>query len=284
MNNKIAFFGASITQQKTGYVYCFQNLNSELKILQHGYGSMYLHDAAICYIDEVIKNHPDVCFIDWFSPACYRPPEKMKDYLDAIIEKLFSINCHPVFLFFYRKNMDKGWFDMFNYAKEYASDYKINSIDLSCINNADECLRDNIHTNEYGSERYAKIINDEFHKMIFLKNNKSISKNKYSNIKYLDVNQTYTEELQIKSDGQSSIIAILQNIGTYTQDIECINNNHKYIIKVKDQWSEGYERETMKINIEHFSRSIKFLIPKESKLIVKKIFYIGDDIHTHIGD
>jgi len=275
---RIAFFGASITQQKTGYVHWFKNLNPDLDIYQYGYGSMYIHDAGICYIDEVIKNNPQFCFLDWFSPACYRPPEKIKDYLDAIIQKLFSIKCRPIFLFFYRKNMDNGWFTMFDYLKNYANMYCINFIDLSRIKNADDCLRDTIHTNEYGAQVYGDIINSQFHNMNFIENNKIIQQNKYSNIKCLEINQTYKHILTIHSNNESSIVGILQDIGPYTQDIDCIYNDKKVTIPVKDQWSEKYERETMKITVDKFYHALCFKIPEGSKLVIKKIFYIGDEI------
>lgn len=273
---KIAFFGASITQQKTGYVHHFKELNPSYNIQQFGYGSMYITDAGICFIDNVIDQKPDYCFLDWFSPACYRPPKKIKDYIDAIIEKLFKIECHPIFLFFYRKNMDNRWFEMFDYIKEYGKNLNINNIDLSKIKNPDQYLRDTIHTNDHGSEKYANLINKEFNKMIFLKSEKNITKNKYSEIKCLNINKVYTNEFQIKSDGESSIIGILQNIGPYTQDIECISDNQSFTKKIKDKWSERYERETIKIDIEKFSGNLKFIVPENSKLVVKKIFYIGD--------
>ena len=182
----IAFFGASITQQKSGYVHWFKKLNPNYNIQQFGYGSMYITDAGICFIDDVIAQKPDYCFLDWFSPACYRPPEKINEYLDVIVEKLFNINCRIIFLFFYRKQMDPGWFVMFDYLKEYASNYGINYIDLSKLEEADQYLRDTIHTNDLGSKKYGEIINATFHSMKFKDDNISPKSNKWNNIFYIN--------------------------------------------------------------------------------------------------
>jgi hypothetical protein len=275
--NKIAFFGASITQQKTGYVHCFKQLNPQYEINQFGYGSMYITDAGICYIDDVINSSPNYCFLDWFSPACYRPPEKIKEYLDAIIQKLFSINCQPIFLFFYRKDINNGWFYMFDYLKNYAHTYNINVIDLSKIENADDNLRDSIHTNELGAKNYGTLISNEFHKMQFRTTELSITPNCYSVVKSLECQIEAKEYLTLKSSGCSSIIGILQNIGPYTEHVEYTLDNKEYKIELKDKWSEQYEREVIKLNIDQFCGSITLEIPDNTKLVFKKIFYTGDN-------
>ena len=67
MKNKIAFFGASVTQQQNGDWQYFANLNPQFDVRPFGNGSMHLNDAGICYIEDVIKFNPQWCFIDWFS-------------------------------------------------------------------------------------------------------------------------------------------------------------------------------------------------------------------------
>ena len=63
---KIAFYGASVTQQRNGYVECFSKLSKD-KVLKFGFGGMQLSDAGICLIDKFIEIRPDICFVDWFS-------------------------------------------------------------------------------------------------------------------------------------------------------------------------------------------------------------------------
>jgi len=275
---KIAFFGASITQQKTGYVSVFKELNKNYDIQQFGYGGMYITDAGICFIDDVVSEKPDYCFLDWFSPACYRPPNKINEYLDVIIEKLFNINCHPIFLFLYRKQMDPGWFIMFDYLKEYASNYGIKYIDLSKLEEPDQYLRDNIHTNDLGAKKYGEIIYEKFNSMKFEDHRVSPRPNKYSNLFYINTNIEAKEYIRLKSFGCSSIVGILQKIGPYTEDVFCSNQNLMSTISLKDQWSEKYERQTIKFSVNNFCEELTIKIQKNKELKWEKLFYIGDDI------
>lgn len=274
----IVFFGASITQQKLGYVHSFKKLNPTYSIQQFGYGGMYITDAGICFIDDIICQKPEYCFLDWFSPACYRPPEKIEEYLDAIVEKLLNINCHVIFLFFYRKQMDPGWFQMFDYLKQYANQYNIVCYDLSNLSDPDQYLRDNIHTNSLGSEKYGQIIHNNFHSTIFTKNIVIPKKNKYSTILNIDANIIATKYIKLISLGQSSIIGVLQKIGLYTEDVSYTYNNENYLISLKDKWSSQYERSTIKISINNFCEEIIIQIPEGKQLIWEKLFYTGDRI------
>lgn len=275
---KIAFFGASITQQKSGYVSRFKELNPNFEINQFGYGGMYITDAGVCFIDEVVSTKPEYCFLDWFSPACYRPPEKIKDYLDTIVGKLLDIDCCPIFLFFYRQKMDPGWFEMFDYLKAYAKQYNINHIDLSKLPDANKYLRDSIHTNELGGKKYGEIINQEFHSMLFKESHTKPKQTRFRKIHSLSTPITATQYINLKSDGCSSIIGILQNIGLYTDDVKCFNQNREYVISLKDQWSEKYERSTIKFAFDNFYGDLSIKIPDNKKLVWEKIFYIDDII------
>jgi len=273
----IAFFGASITQQKSGYVHYFKELNPSYNIQQFGCGGMYITDAGVCFIDDVISQKPEYCFLDWFSPACYRPPEKIEEYLDAIIEKLLSINCHPIFLFLYIKHMDPGWFEMFEYIKDYGVKYNINYVDLSKLQDADQYLRDNIHTNELGSKTYGEMIYKQFCSMSF-KNKNTPQKNKWSKIHCLDSKIVAQNRIVLKSSGCSSIVGVLQNVGPYTGSIKYLNQNQSYVVQLKDQWSEKYERLTIKLGINDFCGELVIEIPENEKLVWEKLFYIGDDL------
>ena len=43
---KVNFFGASVTQQKTGYAQQFKIMNEQFYVNIYGYGSMHLYDAG----------------------------------------------------------------------------------------------------------------------------------------------------------------------------------------------------------------------------------------------
>lgn len=56
MNNIISFFGASTTQQKSGYaIYLIGKLGEGTTTFIHGYGGDHIDSAGICFIDEVFK-------------------------------------------------------------------------------------------------------------------------------------------------------------------------------------------------------------------------------------
>lgn len=274
----IAFFGASITQQKTGYVSYFKEINKNYVVNQFGYGGMNIRDGGIIYIDGVIRSNPQYCFLDWFSPECYRPPAKIEIYVDVLVEKLLSVDCYPIFLFFYRKDMDKGWFEMFEYLKNYGTKYAINSIDLSRLENASEYLRDSIHTNDLGSEKYGSIISKQFHSMTFQKSSLVPEKNKLSRINSVYVGIVAKEYVKLKSSGCSSIVGVLQKVGPYTGGVICCSGTEESVVDLQDKWSERYERETIKFTIDNFCGELEIKIPEGKKLMWEKLFYTGDPI------
>jgi hypothetical protein len=95
----ISFFGASVTQQQTGYVYEFTKLLLNGNVNKYGYGSMHLKDAGICFIDNALQNKPTYLFIEWFVTG--HTDTCCDVYLDTIINKCANINCVPVCLYFY---------------------------------------------------------------------------------------------------------------------------------------------------------------------------------------
>jgi hypothetical protein len=274
----IAFFGASITQQKSGYVSCFKQLNLNLIVNQFGYGGMNIRDGGIIYIDGVIRSNPNYCFLDWFSPECYRPPKKIEIYVDVLVEKLLFVDCYPIFLFFYRKDMDNGWFDMFEHLKSYGQKYAINSIDLSKLENASNYLRDSIHTNDLGSEKYGSIISETFHNMTFQKSVIIPERNRLSRINCIDLGIVAKEYVKLKSSGRSSIVGVLQKVGPYTGGVICISGGGESVVDLKDRWSERYERETIKFNIDTFCGELVVRVSESNKLVWDKLFYTGDPI------
>ena len=152
----ISFFGASVTEQsKPGYTGIFKELikNSNINCFKdinihiHGYGSMHLFNAGIVFINEVIQNKPDFCFIDWFSTRVIL--ENPMIYLDTIIYKLIlnNSNCKICFLLFDRLNICQDRLKMYDKIKNYAKQHNIYYIELYNIKDTSEILRDYVHTN-----------------------------------------------------------------------------------------------------------------------------------------
>ena len=181
-------------------------------------------------------------------------------------------------MLFHRKQMDPGWFVMFDYLKAYASNYDINYIDLSKLEEPDRYLRDTIHTNDLGSKKYGEIIYKQFYSMNFKNKINTPRKNKWSKIYCLDSKLIAQKHIVLKSFGCSSIVGVLQNVGPYTGSIKYLNQNQSYAIQLKDQWSERYERLTIKLGINDFRGELAIEIPNNEKLVWEKLFYIGDEV------
>ena len=160
----IAVFGASVTQQKNGYATKLQKyFNHPIKVF--GYGGMHLNNAAICFIDEVIAPKPSYCFIDWFSSEYISINDEAVQLIDILINKCSSINCKPIFLFFPRKDDIPVRNDFYLFCKSILNKRKIFFIDVGAeieTHDINKVLRDTIHTTEYGSNLYGKVIYEKF--------------------------------------------------------------------------------------------------------------------------
>jgi len=304
----INFFGASVTAQKIGYVYEFNkliehnNINN-YNITSNGYGSMHIIDAGIIFINDILKLSPDICFIDWFSTGYLDTSEDLFIYIDTIVNKLLSNNCIPIFLLFDILKIENSRLIMYENIKRYAKKYNIKCIELYNINNINELLRDDVHTNDNGSKYYADYIylqfnnymtennlitNNEIKQMInniYINNIPPI--NKYNNIQKIDVNKTVYSNLTLNGNGE--IIGIYQQLGPYSGLIEIKSNDYTKIINIWDRWCH-YERNNFKLSFQinnnltlrilndDFDKSKCNNIidwPDQHKIIIYGIYYIG---------
>jgi len=252
---KIAFFGASVTQQKTGYVHYFSK-KTECSIFQFGYGSMHIHDAGICFIDKVIEHGPSYCFLDWFSPGIekYNKQNLLVQTL-TLVKKLYQNNCIPVLLFFpindpnnsMEKRIEIYDFIIQNvcvlYDVPYIEVYKhLNTTNFSLF------LRDTVHTNNTGSEIFSNIIADIFakEKSNWIIDNEILKFNSiFEDIKCLDVNKYIYDHLTIT--GKGKILGVYQTVGPFScyfeqnidNKIEIKTNKDKYCYYVRDTIAHG---------------------------------------------
>lgn len=285
---KISFFGASVTKQKNGYAHYLSiklNVNSEC----FGYGGNHLSDAGICFVDNIVKYQSNFCFIDFFSTSYIKTTNDTIDYLDAIVYKLTNIKCKLIFLFLPRDD-HQSRIPFYNFVKKYLDSKKLYYIDLNeYISYSSEICRDSVHTTDIGSEKYADLIYSQFIK------NKSkiilplgVKKNKYDEIKKIDVNQIFQSEVILR--GNCTIIGFYMMIGPKSGLIKI--NNIKYNI-----WDVHchYERETFKLNdlVVNDQLKIEVLhddfdhstcrrpiidVPKIKELNIKQIYYIGSNL------
>lgn len=241
----ISFYGASVTQQKSGYAVKLRSkLKEDVKIF--GYGGMHLNDAAICYVDKIVAMQPELCFIDWFSTAYIEKNDSTIDYLDTIVEKFTKINCKLVFLFFLNAD-HKNRISFYSFCKKYLINKGIAFCDLNeFIDESSELLRDNVHTTEYGSEKYSEIIlkflrENRYSIKVAVKPKKTI----YSEISEKKINRIYTKNLKLSGNGK--VIGFLLTIGPHSGLIKVINKEHVTNFNTWDQWCH-YNRKHFNIS------------------------------------
>jgi hypothetical protein len=262
---KLAFFGASVTAQKEGYVDIFQALDviQKFEITKYAYGSLHIRDAGICFIDDVLSGNPNYCFIDWFSTGYIPSESELIVYLDTFRDKFINNSCQIIFLFLSgsEEHMSDKRINMYNLAINYAKKYNIPYIDLrKRVKDlpTKDLYRDTVHTLEFGSKIYGEFIYQTFLEKILPFNNlnfSDISKTKYSNIQKIPIDsETIYEEISII--GSAEIIGLFQNIGPYSGKIELIvDDTEKSIQDLWDCWCY-YEREVLKITKEFKSKLV----------------------------
>lgn len=300
MKEKIAFFGASVTQQVDGYWKYFSINNPNFDVKNFGYGSMHLNDAGIVYVDEVLSYEPNFCFIDWFSTG-YIEYEKenfedMKKYIDAILYKFLSKNIQLIFLTFpdvslnSRTNKPVNKKDIYKKLNGYIRSFGVPTIDISeTFDDLSIILRDGIHTTQQGSIMYSEKITDEFLNTIYHKSKIVYNypeKNKYCEVKKLEINTKVYKELVLEGNGE--VIGISQVVGPYSGLLD-INGK---IFNNWDRWCY-YERPmvnlkfdvlnncVIKIIHEDFDRSLcqnNSDWPMTKMLNLNTMYYVGESI------
>jgi hypothetical protein len=265
----ISFFGASVTAQGTGYVHEFKKLvEKDITVYQHGYGGMHISDAGIIYIDEVLKNKPNICFIDWFSTGYLVKKIDFLPYLDTIITKFSDNKVKLVFLFLPRNPFEELRDIMYKDAKEYLTECNITYIELDEIYNnlkkniviENDIMRDSVHTTDLGSKNYAEIIFNYFTTNI---NNLQVCsklpvRNKYYDIKsiHFDSPITVTNEYEI----QGSVSYIRFSINKCPNNGIILLNNKQY--NTWDQWCY-YSRKSLTGTLPTFENNLVIKITKK---------------------
>jgi hypothetical protein len=289
----IAIFGASVTQQKTGYAYELRTkFNCPVKIF--GFGAMHLSNAAICYLNKIVLERPSYCFLDWFSTGYNFTNEKTILYIDTIIYKFSEIQCKLIFLFFPYRNSNKKE-EFYSFCKSVLRRRGIEFIDLThnlMKQDLDEILKDDIHTTELGSKLYSELIYSRFEK---IKDRISIpveiAPTKYVHIKKISINRAFSKKIQLY--GNCEIIGFLLTIGPHSGIVKIENRKETQIQNTWDKWCY-YQREQFDLGMEitgkakvsilqnNFDTSscrkpYNFEIEKK-KLIVHEIFYVGESL------
>lgn len=291
---KIAFYGASVTQQRNGYVDYFAKL-SKAKVLKFGFGGMHLSDAGICFVDKVIAERPDICFVDCFSTGYMNQDEKFNLYIDAIVEKLQKINCRTIFLFFpQNKDLEiSDWKSFYQICKNYLKNQGVERVSVDEILEQypiEEILRDEIHTTKNGSRLYAEEI------FSYLQRSKQLSKanvkpNIYSSLSVLPVKRSFYQEVVL--EGNCYIQGFFLRIGPWSGVVEISTGASLKKENTWDRWCY-FERDHFSFNLQIEGKAT-FKISDESfdtsackddfdfskygkKLVVHEIYYYGGNL------
>lgn len=295
---KIVFFGASVTQQKHGYVDEFAKLNCKIKVIKRGYGGMHLSNAGICFIDEILKLKPDICFIDWFSTSYNGCDGDAKIYLQTILQKLSLINCRVIFLFFPYlecEGKDKFYIAM----KEYLREYKKEMVLVDEMVEKEEwrnLLRDTIHTTSSGSKRYAEIVNDYLRlQPKETRTFENLEVTQYSEIKKLKVKRAFEKKVMLRSNRTCYVVGFRNIIGRHSGIVEIKKTGGTVEKNLWDRWCY-YTRRHLDLTLlidepteiiisdKLFDTSLcdkKVDFNVKKKFVIDTIYYIGDELKIY---
>lgn len=169
---KVCFFGASVSEQNrhhttkeiTGYVtYLSEVLASQYNwdISKVTSGSNTIDDAGVVYVHRVIELKPDVCVLDWATPAGDSCDLKS---IEFIYSELLSNKIIPLTVIFPRTDRDQSLTPMSLMLQNFCNIYSLPFVDLSKLIDKSELnsiLRDTVHTNIEGAKKYADILMKE---------------------------------------------------------------------------------------------------------------------------
>ena len=282
---KIACFGASVTQQKTGYWYYLQKL-FKTNINIYGFGGEHLVYGGVVHINKVLYHNPSLCFIDWFTTGYKNTDEETILALDTIKYKFTINNCKIIFLFFPRKDHNEIT-TFYNFIKKYLHSNNISFIDLNnYLKYSDKIIRDVVHTTNYGAEKYAKIIFTHYNSKN-IKTPINIQKTIYSDVKELQINKIFKKELELT--GNCNVLSCGVIIGPKSGYLQI--NNSKCLLW--DRWCY-YTRNATKLNffvknkckitildekIDYSSCKNDFKFENNNfELNLISIYYIGDSL------
>lgn len=272
---KLAFFGASVTQQKEGYANYVKTKRPDIETSIYGFGSMHIYNAGVCFIDEVLKNNPDICFLDWFSTG-YKSND-MSWYLNTILYRFAQHGCHVVFLFLDRHPMEDERLAMYGNAKKYCAENGIAYLDIYNNPNVEELLRDAVHTTAKGSQVYGDRI------LTFLDTFDTtrpfpvhIKPTSLCNIQSVAMDTIVREQMEFSGEGK--LIGIYMSVGPYSHKVDVLNGTDTKEYTIRDEWCH-YERQTFHLSLINFSGKVVIRVVDSYGIYCLKphtVYYTGN--------
>jgi hypothetical protein len=245
---KFFFYGASVTKQtgESGYIPKLkQLLDGYAFIDSKGFGACHLDDAGFYMTNEVINASPDVCILEWNTTGLN---EFNSHKLRSILLEISSRNIPIGLLILPRIGNDT------NITKnrpaemqihEISEKYGVPLLDLRFNLDLKNCLRDDVHTNDYGADSYAQSIaswirNTNFNLSIFPQDWITLPKISINEGYEISKNKKIEIDFKIENYPISEICFEL-TVGPSIVDIEVVTHDQKIHKSFLDPWCY-YER------------------------------------------
>lgn len=165
----IVFFGASVTEQHvhnatgevSGFVTYFERHLAEgldVKVSRVSAGSSDLTDAALVYVEDVIALKPDVCILDWVTPALTSCDPR---FIQQVYFRLMEHGILPVTVIFPRRDRPQRELPITREMSALCQAYDLPFFDATPLlkkHGVDTVLRDVVHTTPEGARIYAEAI------------------------------------------------------------------------------------------------------------------------------
>lgn len=171
MSNKrrVVFFGASVTEQDvhhatgelTGYVTYFKkHLAEDWDVQRVSAGSSSIADAAIVYAEQVVALKPEICVIDWVTPALTDCDPRL---VRQLYYRLMQNGILPVTVFFPRRDRIQSTIQIAREMAAICAEFDLPLFDAQSLvdkHGIDTILRDTVHTTKDGARIYAETMAD----------------------------------------------------------------------------------------------------------------------------
>jgi hypothetical protein len=165
----VVFFGASVTEQHvhsgtgelSGFVTYFERhfaAGLNLKVSRVSAGSSDLTDAAMVYVEEVIALKPDICILDWATPALTECDPR---FIHQIYFRLMAHDILPVTVIFPRGDRAQRDIPITREMSGLSQAYDLPFYDMTPLLKTygmDVVLRDVVHTTAEGARIYAEAV------------------------------------------------------------------------------------------------------------------------------
>lgn len=248
---KICFFGASVSEQHihsvtneiTGFVTAFKESNLKYNICRVTSGSNSIDDAGIVYVHKVVNEQPDICIIDWATPASINCNQKS---ISHVYGELIAAGILPVTLILPRSDRNQKDTPIYRLLYDYTKRHGLPFWDFQeSLKDLDHStfLKDSVHTNSFGAKIYANLISEyidtinfdnmkvnsfsDFKPVYFLGVSKELSKENHTKKINIDITSSRNNNFYIK-------FFLEQRVGPWSSFLDVFINQDEVFSKISE--------------------------------------------------